>query len=37
MLSRRCQPQLQKFFDFFHYLNPVDTSYLWLFFRCGEK
>ena len=37
MPGRWCQPQLRKFFNFFHRLNRVDIRHLQVFFRCGEK
>ncbi len=37
MLTRLCQPQSHKFFDFFHSLNSVDIRHLWLFFRHLEQ
>ena len=33
MLIRFCQPQFQKFFDFFYCLKPVDIKHLWLVLR----
>ena len=37
MLSRPCQPQLHKFFDFFNCHNPVDIKHLWLAFRYRKQ
>lgn len=37
MLGRPCQPQLQKFFNFFHRSNLVAIKNLWLFFRSSKK
>jgi hypothetical protein len=37
MLGRPCQPQLQKFFNFFHRSNLVAIKHLWLYFRGGKK